>query len=98
MLLTTEELLHILMGDASVQRLRVLLDRLDECPESQDALRVLVALRANRTAALEVLELERLHDLDTELGDGPQPWASQGLRLAIWIAVAAVLAAWLILS
>ena len=78
MLLTTEELLQILMGHASPERLRVLLDRLDECPESAAQLRALVTLRANRQWALEILELEKLHDLDTE--------------------VAAVLAAWLILS
>ena len=48
MLLNTEELLELAHGDVEPDRLAVLLDRLDECPESAEALQVLVNLKANR--------------------------------------------------
>lgn len=66
MQLTAEELLQIITGEVSPERLRVLLDRLDDCPESEAALLVMITLIANRREALEILRLEELHALDAE--------------------------------
>jgi len=102
MLLNTEELLALVNGDAEPDRLADLLDRLEHCPESAEALQVLVSLRANREEALEVLRTAADHDV-TSL---PMPyptarrsmpsmsWALQGLRMAAAVALVAVVSVW----
>ena len=101
MLLNTEELLALAHGDTEPDRLADLLDRLEHCPESAEALQVIVSLRANRAEALEALRLAA--DADVTSTPIPFPaarvapstgWVTQGLRLAASVAIVAIVGTW----
>jgi len=104
MLLNSEELLALVNGDVEPDRLADLLDRLEHCSESADALQVLVALRANREEALNALHEAQERDVAAYASVTPHPatfpqtppvdWATQGLRLAATVAIVAVISVW----
>lgn len=102
MLLNAEELLALVNGDAEPDRLADLLDRLEHCPESADALQVLVSLRANREKALEALHQAAEREAtappiplpSARPTVPPMSWAAQGLRMAATIAIVAVISVW----
>ena len=102
MLLNTKELLALADGDVDADRLAVLLDRLDRCPDSAAALRVLVSLKANREEALEALRIAAESDTTSPIpfthpSAQPTPstgWATQGLRMAASIALVGILGVW----
>lgn len=102
MFLNTEELVALANGDVEPDRLAVLLDRLDQCPDSAAALQVLVSLKANREGALEALRIAAESDATSPLpfphpSAQPTPstgWAPQGLRLAASIALVGILGVW----
>ncbi len=102
MLLNTEELLALANGDVEADRLPVLLDRLEQCPESAAALQVIVSLKANREEALEALHIAAESDATSPVpfpypSAQPTPstgWAPQGLRLAASIALVGILGVW----
>jgi len=101
MLLNTEELVALVNGDAEPDRLPDLLDRLERCPESAEALEVLVTLKANREEALQALREAADNDLPALI---PHPaarraprvsdWALRGLRMAASVALVALLGIW----
>lgn len=104
MLLNSEELLALVNGDLEPDRLADLLDRLEHCPESADALQVLVALRANREEALSALHDAQEREVAASASVTPHPaarapaptvsWAAQGLRIAATVAIVAVVSVW----
>ena len=102
MLLNTKELLALADGDVDADRLAVLLDRLDRCPDSAAALQVLVSLKANRAEALEALRIAAESDTTSPIPftrPSARPtasagWATQGLRLAASIALVGILGVW----
>lgn len=102
MLLNAEELLALVNGDAEPDRLADLLDRLEHCPESADALQILVSLRANREEALEALHQAAEREATAppiplpaaRPTAPPMSWAAQGLRMAATVAIVAVISVW----
>ncbi len=102
MLLNAEELLALVNGDTGPDRLADLLDRLENCPESAEALQVLVALRANREEGMEALrraaEAEAntpiLHPSARRSTNPSTGWGMRALRLAASIAVVSVIGVW----
>ena len=81
MLLNTKELLALADGDVDADRLAVLLDRLDRCPDSAAALQVLVSLKANRAEALEALRIAAESDTTSPIPftrPSARPTASAG--------------------
>lgn len=102
MLLNAEELLALVNGDAEPDRLADLLDRLEHCSESADALQILVSLRANREEALEALHQAAEREAtappiplpSARPTAPPMSWAAQGLRMAATIAIVAVISVW----
>ena len=100
MLLNPEELLALLHGGAEPDRLADLLDRLERCPESTEALQVLVTLRAHRDEALETLSLavEQEHGVPILQPAGvpslPTGGALQLLRLAASVALVTLVGMW----
>lgn len=102
MLLNAEELLALVNGDAEPDRLADLLDRLEHCPESADALQVLVSLRANREEALDAIHQAAEREATSPQiplpsarpAAWPMSWAAQGLRMAATIAIVAVISVW----
>lgn len=101
MLLNSEELVALVDGDIEPDELPDLLDRLERCPDSAEALQVLVTLKANREEALEALREAADSDLPTPI---PHPaarratpssgWALRGLRMAASVALVASLGIW----
>lgn len=104
MLLNAEELLALMNGDAEPDRLADLLDRLEQCPESANALRVLVTLRANREEGIEAIRQAAaddatstrpiLHPSARRFATPKIGWGAQALRLAASIALVAVIGVW----
>ena len=102
MLLNTKELLALASGDVEPDQLAVLLDRLDDCPDSAAALEVLVSLKANREEALEALRMAAESDASVPvpfrhpaaLQTRSTGWATHGLRLAASIALVGILGVW----
>lgn len=102
MLLNAEELLALANGDAEPDRLADLLDRLERCPASAEALQVLVTLKANRHEALAALR--EAADSDARSTPIPHPaarratfsadWGLPALRVAATVAIVVMLGLW----
>ena len=85
----SEMLLAMATGEVHPTRARSVLDHLDECPTCAAQYEVVVALRANREAALEVL-----HNVPREDAPPHRSWAARGLLFAAFTAAAGVALVW----